>query len=83
MSFVNLCIYSEDAKLKFREVEKVAQKICLLNSHLSFNETCLNIKLLPTFTNIYIYIKNTHIFYTPTHRINQKLIFSIFTEPIV
>ena len=52
MSFVILRISSEAAKLKFREVEKVALKICFLNSHLSFNETCLNKKLLPTFTNI-------------------------------
>ena len=57
MSFVILRISSEAAKLKFREVEKVALKICFLNSHLSFNETCLNNKLLPTFTCIiYIYI---------------------------
>ena len=33
-------ISSEGTKLKFREVEKVALKIYLLNSHLSFNETC-------------------------------------------
>ena len=43
MSSVILRICSEAAKSKFREVEKVALKICLLNSHLSFNETCLNI----------------------------------------
>ena len=49
MSFVILRICSEEAKLKFPEVEKVALKICLLNSHLSFNETCLHIY-------IYIYI---------------------------
>ena len=49
MSFVVLRISSEAVKLKFREVEKVALKICSLNSHLSFNETCLNI-------HIYIYI---------------------------
>ena len=55
MSFVILRICSEVAKLKFPEDEKVALKICLLNSHLSFNETYLNNKLLPTFTNIYIY----------------------------
>ena len=38
MSFVILRISSEGTKLKFREVEKVALKICLLNSHLSFDE---------------------------------------------
>ena len=56
MSFVILRISSAGTKFKFREVEKVALKICLLNSPLSFNETCLNNKLLPTFTYIYIYI---------------------------
>ena len=43
MSFIILRISSEGTKLKFREIEKVALKICLLNSHLSFNETCMNI----------------------------------------
>ena len=56
MSFVILRICSKAAKLKFREVEKVALKICLLNSHLSFNEMRLNNKLLPKFMNIYVYI---------------------------
>ena len=56
MSFVILRILSEGTKLKFREVEKSALKICLRNSHLSFDETCLNDKLLPTFTNIYVYV---------------------------
>ena len=45
MSFVILRICSEAAKLKFREVENVALKICLLNSHLSFNKPCLNINI--------------------------------------
>jgi len=54
MSFVILRISLEGTKLKFREVEKVALKIFLLNSHLSLNETCLNNKLLLTFINIYI-----------------------------
>ena len=56
MSSVILCISSEGTKLKYREIEKVALKICLLNSLLSLNETCLNNKLLPTFTITHIYI---------------------------
>ena len=56
MSFVTFRICSREAKLKFREVEKIALKICLLNSHLSFYETRLNNKLLPILTNIFIYI---------------------------
>ena len=48
-SFIIVGISSEGTKLKFRDIEKVALKICLLNSHLSFNETCMN---------MYIYILN-------------------------
>ena len=36
MSFVVLRISSEGTKLKFREIEQVALKICVLNSHLSY-----------------------------------------------
>ena len=47
----------EGAKLKFREVEKVALKICPLNSHLSFNETCLNIYIyVYLYIHIYMYM---------------------------
>ena len=56
MLAVILRISSEGTKLKFRELEKVSLKIGLLNSHLSFNGTCMNNKLMPTSTNIYIYI---------------------------
>ena len=37
----NFCKKHISLKLKFREMEKVALKICQLNSRLSFNETCL------------------------------------------
>ena len=57
MSFVILRISSERIKLKFREVEKVALNICLLNSRLSFNETCLHIyKYTHTYIYIHIYV---------------------------
>ena len=39
---------------KYREIEKIAIKVHSLASHLSFNETCLNNSLLPTYRNIYI-----------------------------
>ena len=55
MSFVILSISSEGTKLKFQEVEKVALKISLLNSHLFFNETCLNIHTY-IYMCVYIYI---------------------------
>ena len=57
---------SEGTKLKFREVEKIGPKICLLNSHLSFNETCLNtykyieciiIECIYLCIHIYIYMR--------------------------
>ena len=57
MSFVILRISSEGTKWKFREIEKVALKICLLNSQLSFNETCLN-----RYTYIYIAPKHIYIY---------------------
>ena len=42
-------------ELKFQEIDKDVLKV-YLDSHLSLNETCMNNKLLLTFTNIYIYI---------------------------
>ena len=48
-SSINVRISPKGTKLIFRCIEKVALKICLLSSHLSFNETCMN---------MYIYILN-------------------------
>ena len=53
--FVILRISSEGTKLKFREVE-VALKICLLNSHLSFNETYLKFWIINCCPNSRLYI---------------------------
>ena len=39
--------------IKFREIELISLKIV---NHLLFNETCLNNNLLPTYTNVHIYI---------------------------
>ena len=36
-------------------IERISLKIIKLSCHLSFNETCLNNNLLPTYTNIYIH----------------------------
>jgi len=41
----------------FRELERINIKLEKARSHLSFNETCLNNKLLPTYTNC----MNTHV----------------------
>ena len=62
MSFVIIRISSEGTKLNFREVEKVALKLCFLNCQLYFSETCFNKKLLSTFTNTYIYYMYIYIY---------------------
>ena len=53
-NILNLC--SEFTKELYRKLEKCLLKLTANSSHLSFNETCLNNRLLPIFTNIYIYI---------------------------
>ena len=52
----NVKISSADVKRMFRELEKLHLKLVSLKSHRTFNETSLNNDLLPTYTNIYIYI---------------------------
>ena len=56
LSFISLRTAIPATKLKFRDIEKLRYKLTALQSHLCFNETCLNNNLLPTYTNIYIYI---------------------------
>ena len=53
-SVLNAC--SDEQKSKFRLCERTLLKITCISSHLSFNETCVNNNLLPTYTNIYVYI---------------------------
>ena len=48
---------SDDNKWLFRELEKLQLKLVILKSHRTFNETCLNNGMLPTYTNIYIIFK--------------------------
>jgi len=43
-------------KLAFRKIENISVKIVKLEENQSFNETCIINKLLPTYTNIYIYM---------------------------
>ena len=50
---------SNDVKRMFRDLEKLNLKLVSLESHRTFNETCINNDLLPTYTNIYIYISPT------------------------
>ena len=51
---LNLC--SECTKELYRKMEKCLLKLTTISSHLSFNEACLNNRLLPIFTIIYIFI---------------------------
>ena len=46
---------SDENKKIFRQLEKVSLKIISAQSHLSFNETCLNNKLLPKYTNVHLH----------------------------
>ena len=40
----------------FRNIEKINKKVVSLTYSIIFNETCLRERLLPTYTNIYIYM---------------------------
>jgi len=52
LSFSILRTSHHAIKLKFREIEKISLKIAKTESHLSFNETCVINRLLPTYTNV-------------------------------
>lgn len=45
-----------EIKVLYRKLEKTALKIVKNESHRKFNECCLINDLLPTYTNIYIYV---------------------------
>ena len=47
-----LRVTKEKIKLKFRQLEKYKLKNLKAESHLVFNETCLNNNLLPVYTNV-------------------------------
>ena len=55
LSFVILKCLTPSQKSLLRRVEKTQEKLVKLKNHLLFNETCIRNKLLPTYTNIYIY----------------------------
>ena len=43
------------------KIERISLKTVNLSCHLSFKETCLNNSLLPTYTNIYMYILSLYL----------------------
>ena len=43
---------NRETLMKYREIEKIKLKMVHISSHLSFNETCIHNKLLPTYTDI-------------------------------
>ena len=55
LSFIILKRSNIEIVTCFRKVEGLTTRITKLKSHLSFNETCLINKLLPTYTNVRIH----------------------------
>ena len=55
MSFAAFKYAENNEKIAFRKIERLQNKIIKLKCNLQFNETCIINKLLPTYTNIYIY----------------------------
>jgi len=51
-SLIILKICNSDELHKYRELERIKLKIVRNRSHLCFNETCINNKLLPTYTKV-------------------------------
>ena len=45
-----------EAKIWFRKLETAKKNLTKFKLHLEFNELFINENLLPTYTNIYIYI---------------------------
>ena len=52
LSYIILKTCSSGILSQYRDIERSAIKIHSVACHLSFNETCLNNNLLPTYTNI-------------------------------
>ena len=51
-----LHLHPENIKKRIRKIENLENKLANARVAIVFNKTCLNENLLPTFTNIYIYI---------------------------
>ena len=51
-SFIAWKFMNNNAKAKFRDVEKIEKKLVTLKLHLQFNEICLKENLLPVYTNL-------------------------------
>ena len=56
LSLIILKKSTAEVKCAYRKLEKIRLKMVKLQSHLSFNETCIINNLLPTYTNIYILV---------------------------
>ena len=60
MNFGNLLFGQPDnIKKSLRNIESIEKKLANTTIATLFNQTCLNEYLLPTFTNIYIYMINS------------------------
>ena len=56
LSRVIFKVLNQECKKLYRKLERISIKQISARAHRSFNETCLNNKLLPPYTNIQIYI---------------------------
>ena len=55
-------VLNQECKKLYWKLERTSIKQISARAHRSFNETCLNNKLLPPYTNIYMY-SDMHIYY--------------------
>ena len=73
-------IIPTEVKIKFRNLEKISLKYSASKAHRQFNITCINNKLLPIYTNIYIYNVYIYKLYWTTLIEDEKLIFNIIVN---
>ena len=61
-SIFRTCLYiqPDNIKKQVRNIGNLEKKLANARVAIVFNKTCLNENLLPTFTNIYIYIYIAH-----------------------
>ena len=61
LSRIVLNLISPENKSLFRKLENLEKKKINTQLHREFNQICLKENLLPKYTNIYIYIKQSYI----------------------
>ena len=62
-NFANfLFLFNQDTRKHIRNIENTEKKFIKCQLAILFNNTCLNENILPTYTNIYIYISFKHFY---------------------